>query len=595
MSHLETNLEVLSGRLPGLARLISASASVARFEIMDTASGLPSARLPGGSWLHSSRAPREEARRIAEAGLAVGSDIAILLGFGLGYLAEACLETGVARVLVCEAEPSLLNDALGARDMATILADERLGFLVGGEPESLISALESTGGQRASILELGAAKALSPDWYSRAAKAAERWIAKSSINENTQRKFGRLWVRNLAKNLDLVSRTAGFECLERSMEGLPALVLAAGPSLDLVLPWIVELRDKTVLVCVDTALRSILRENIQPDFLVVVDPQYWNWRHIAGLAAPDSILISESAAWPAVFRTPCRKILLGGSLFPLGARLESFAGRKSALGAGGSVATSAWDLARQMGCESIWIAGLDLGYPCGSTHARASLFEQRALVEGQCLKPAETAKAGALLNGHPHLAPATGGGEVLTDRRMALYAWWFESRLARHGAPHTLNLSQGGLAIPGMESVTLEDMLALPYRRSEIDMRLRTVLERGTSPESAERCKEGMRILVGELEVIAATAEEAAEAAQRAWREVSAGRGCAGDLALLDRADAAILGNTARDVAAFLMPPAGELLGRRARDLGESLLQSECLYRATAKAARFNLTALRGI
>ncbi|HRY54227.1 MAG TPA: DUF115 domain-containing protein [Spirochaetia bacterium] len=594
------NLEALGRRLPGLAELLRAEAAseaavpgteAAPFLLAETPSGWPSARLPGGAWLHSSRDPRLEASRLAAS--AEGSADAILvLGFGLGYLPEALLAAGAERVIVCEAEPRALLAALGARDLGPILGDERLGFVLGGEPDAAVTALELSGASRAALLGLPAAEAASPAWYRAVRAAASRWNAKGAVNEATLRRFGRLWVRNLSANVGRVASCPGVERLAGLAAGLPAIVLAAGPSLDEVLPSIREIAQRAIVVCVDTALRGLLRSGLEPDFLVVVDPQFWNWRHLAGLAAPSSILVSESAAWPAVFRFPCRRTFLGGSLFPLGRRLEAASGRKGLLGAGGSVATSAWDLARLMGAEPIWMAGLDLGYPGGKTHARASLFEQRSLAAGTRLAPASSAQAGALFGARSFSAPAAGGGSVLTDERMSLYAWWFESRLARPGSPKTLSLCPAGLAIPGMAAGSLEELLALPPRRREIEARLGALAGIEAPASAREGARAGLAALKAELGQIAREAREAARTAARGRAELAAGGSCRVELAALAAADERILGNAARDLVGFLLPPAAELVGRAARDLGESLERSERLYRQTAESAEYQLERL---
>lgn len=606
--YFEANISALRSRFPELADLVEA-ASAPEFELVTAASGEASARLPGGAWLHSSRDPRSEARRLAAAALdhkagARAADTAVLLGFGLGYLAEACLERGTERVIACESGPGAMKAAFRARDLTALLVDERLGFVVGGEPESLITALELAGGSAAALFELGAVTAAEPDWFGIARKSAERWNAKGAINESTLRRFGRLWVRNLARNLDASASATGVGRLEGLFAGgaaasqgagappIPAILLAAGPSLDQVLPRIKEIARRALVVCVDTALRSLLRFGLEPDFLVVVDPQYWNWRHLAGLSSPSSFLVSESAAWPAVFRMPRRGAFLGGSLFPLGRRLEAFAGSKGQLGAGGSVATSAWDLCRLMGCSPVWTAGLDLGFPEGQTHARASLFEQRALASSSRLAPAASAQAAALVGEGSFEAPSAEGGRVRSDRRMALYAWWFESRLARPLAPPTISLGRGGLAIPGLGLGSLEELLACPDRRAEIEGRLEAAAAfkpQEGGRDGAAAALAGLRL---QLESIARAAEAGMAAATDGRRAFDAGAQCGGCLALLEKADATILGQEARDVAGFLLPALPELLGRAAGDLGESFDRSASLYRQLLDSARYHLEVL---
>jgi hypothetical protein len=594
VSLLEKNLEALGGRFPELASLVAAAPELA-LELRVAGSGEPSARIPGGGWLHSSRDPREEARRLAAASLARGVDTAVLFGLGLGYLAEALLDEagpGLERVIACEAGLGSLKAAFGARDLSALLADQRLGFVVGCEPESLITALELSGGARAAILELKAAVAAEPAWFERARRAAERWNAKGRVNEQTLRRFGRLWVRNLARNLGEAAETPGIERLESLFSGLPAIVLAAGPSLDLVLPRIKELSRRALVVCVDTALRSLLRCGIEPDFLVVVDPQYWNWRHLAGLSSPSSLLVSEMTTWPAVFRAHRRGTFLGGSLFPLGRRIEAFTGEKGRLGAGGSVATSAWDLCRLMGCSPVWMAGLDLSYPGGQTHARASLFEQRALAAGRRLEPASSAQAAALVGGPSFEGLSAEGGRVRSDQRMTLYAWWFESRLARPGSPLTLSLSPGGLGIPGLSLGSLEELLACPDIRGELGERLARAASLHPPPAACEGANRGLASLLEELSSIAGKAEAAEAAAAEGEQVFARGGDCHPFLETLEAADLELLGLEGREIAAFLLPPLADILGSGALDLGEGFERSKVLYGKLAESARYHLEVL---
>ena len=52
---------------------------------------------------------------------------------------------------------------------------------------------------------------------------------------------------------------------------------------------------------------------------------------------------------------------------------------------------------------------------------------------------------------------------------MSLYAWWFESRLARSDSPATRTLSSRGLAIPGLAPATWDEILATPPCRARLD------------------------------------------------------------------------------------------------------------------------------
>ncbi len=636
------NIKALAGRLPGLAALVD-TAPASDLEIFTARSGVPSARL-GGLAVHSAYDPRAEAEHSA-ATLPPLADSCVLAGFGLGYLAEALLGenpascpdagdggeiaclTGLAgaaaadtpaaavptghaavdTVIVCESSAANLKAALGARDLSRLLADERLGFVVGGEPDAVLAALDASNVRRPQIFGISAVEKGDEAWYRALRDALRRFSDKESINENTLRRFGGRWVRNLSHNLPLLAELPGTSLLENSFacpasagtaeacvprQGLPALVLAAGPSLDEVLPYIEQLRERMLIVCVDTALRSLLRFGLDPDFLVVVDPQYWNWRHLEGLSAPRAILVSESAAWPAVFRFRCRASFLCGSLFPLGRYLETAVGPKGELGAGGSVATSAWDLCRLLGAGQIYMAGLDLSFPGGGTHARASLFEQRALSSGSRLRGASTDEAASLFSAPSRELPAYDGSTVHSDERLSLYAWWFESRLARPTSPRTWNLGSHGVKIPGMPHVDISELLSMKVIRPYIDRTLDRLAGLRMDPGAPARLEMALEELRSQLALVAAAAESAAATAEKAQTLLLKNEAVGDCLARLDAFDARLGTSDARDVIGFLLPPLSELIGFRPRNLAESLAQSRRLYSSIAQSARLHLAIL---
>ena len=73
-------------------------------------------------------------------------------------------------------------------------------------------------------------------------------------------------MRNLASNLRRAALSPGVSAIAGGFSGLPAIVLAAGPSLDDIAESLPALAERCVVVCVDTALRSALRYGVTPDF-----------------------------------------------------------------------------------------------------------------------------------------------------------------------------------------------------------------------------------------------------------------------------------------------------------------------------------------
>jgi hypothetical protein len=325
---------------------------------------------------------------------------------------------------------------------------------------------------------------------------------------------------------------------------------------------------------VDTSLRFLLRNGVDPDFALVLDPQFWNNRHLDRCAGERTRLIAESAVYPPVLRLPFKEMYLCGSLFPLGAFIEQRVDPKGTLGAGGSVATSAWDFCRTLGARQIWIAGLDLAFPGLKTHFRGARFEEKALAESGRLNPAETWLVHALRDGIPFNAPSISGGQVLTDRRLSLYAVWFESRFRQFPALRNYSLSSGGptsggrpinggLAIAGLEPAAADALLALPERRAEIDQRLESASSRIKmeffEPEEArqrgERYENAVSALYSGLNQIKNACLQGEKTAQQALRRALTPPEREKTLAALDEINRFITGSEVKEIAGFLFPP----------------------------------------
>ncbi|MDR1931166.1 MAG: DUF115 domain-containing protein [Treponema sp.] len=625
-NYWEKNLAVLRSRYPGLAEeLMREGEESGGNRLVELSPPGDPVLTINGILIHSKRDPRREADRQAEALLSSrpgGSGPALVLGFGLGYGAEALvsrLERNPSQpLIVVEKDPGLFRLALKTRDLRGLLAPGNLVFIVGGSPGGVTGALglleKSGSGGRPLILKNRALASLSAEdeaWYAEAERRAETWASRDEINLATLNRFGKRWTGNLAANLPVirdipgVARLGGILAPGKS-RGIPVFLAAAGPSLDSIGDHIGTIRERCVTVAVDTSLRFLTERGICPDFVVSVDPQYWNSLHLHRIASPSSCLIAESAVYPPALREASfKRALLCRSLFPLGRYIEDRTDPKGPLGAGGSVATTAWDFARLLGPVEIWTAGLDLSFPGLRTHFKGALFEENIHASSRRFLPAETSSVLALRNGFPFPAPSADGGRVLTDRRLSLYAAWFENRFSQERAVPTKSLDAGGLAIPYLYRGKIEEILALPPRRGEIDGRLSELFARidgeFNSPGERERREQNyaraLKSLIGGLEEIRENAEESESVARNALRGASTG--VRGEkervLVKLDGANKRIEASPVKDAAGFLFPPGSEL----EKQLGGAdaytrhLEFSVLLYRHLADSAGFTLEKLK--
>ena len=441
----------------------------------------------GSIRLHSAYNPEREA------GGAVGRDevfeksAIVFYGFGLGYHVIECAKTlgertgkkpgsPQPRLVLIEPDIAHFFAAMCLLDWTPVFEIENLVIAVGAPAESVLSLLED--GSRVNIGETGVSDAYFFDIPAFTAHAApyfdtirsiiKRNQRKNEINAATLKKFGRLWCRNSLKNLGQYGKCGTVACLENKAfdaEGkpLPFLIIGAGPSLEKLLLYIKDLQERCVTVCVETALKALLRAGVQPDFVILTDPQFWAYRHIAGLKAPESLFITEISAYPSVFRFSCLNLLLCDSQFPVGQFVQKKLGLAPGdLGTGGSVASSAWNFARLCGAREIFTAGLDFAFPGKQTHIKGSSAEQTWHTLASRLASPDKYTTGALYSANAVTGSDYAGLPVLTDSRMKMFAWWFEARLASCPETKTYTLDSRGLRVPGIEAVEPAFLLRRP-------------------------------------------------------------------------------------------------------------------------------------
>jgi hypothetical protein len=447
---------------------------------------------------------------------------------------------------------------------------------------------------------------LDKEWYGAIEGKIRTWSMRDDVNTATLKRFGRRWVRNLSRNLTAIRDYPGISALKGIAAdlhtGIPVFLAAAGPSLDKTAPLLRDIYRRCIVVAVDTNLRFFADNGVQPDFVLTVDPQFWNSRHLDRCVCERTVLIAESAVYPPVLHLPFRKIFLCGSLFPFGAFIEKRTCPKGSLGAGGSVATSAWDFARSLasdadpGGQDIWIAGLDLAFPDLKTHFRGARFEERSLSQTGRFSPVETWVVRALRDGIPFKARSAAGGQVFTDRRLSLYAAWFENQFAQHGKVRNFALFQEGLAIMGLQAAGVEKFLALPDRRDEIDRRLEAVYSKIDAdffdPEEklkrSQRYEDAVSALIRGLENIRKTAEEGAAITQQALNRTLNPSQKNKILGNLDEITQRIANSEVKEVAGFLFPTV-KAESTESDPFRAYLMTSHRLFSSLAEAAGINL------
>lgn len=574
------------------------------FEIIEAKNGEPTA-LENKVPLHSKYNPGRETSQLIDKESGGQTSAAVFLGFGLGYgpIEYSRKFPNIPLVLI-ESNPAYLFAAFTALDWETVFSHRDVIFAVGADSTTAAELATSFGHTDLKFFSSVSQTNHDSGYFEDVKRICLRNKQKEEINTNTLEKFSHLWLRNSCKNLSHLDSKDGvinYFSLCSSLpqgEDLPFVIIAAGPSLEDLLPHLAELKKRAVLVCVDTALKACLEYGVEPDFIVLVDPQYACALHLEFLESPSSILITESAAWPSVFRFKCRQIILCSSLFPIGQYFEKQLGTKGKLGAGGSVTTTAWDFARNCGAKRIYLAGMDLGFPGKQTHIRGAQFEERSHRTSSRIAPSETDGINALLGANPKTEQAYNGSPILTDSRMSMFSWWFERSTATAllDNQRTYTLTPESLAIKGIEIAKTESLLA-EKDRSEIKKNFfQMANDRGTQlrKEKTTDYAKVKEMFLANLEELEAISKKGLQLCKTGLENTGRAKEI---FSKLQEVDSQILTSKAKDAAALVFPTQRQL-DKLSRDLPKEgplapLYMSRLIYTQLQKAVKEYQEALQ--
>ena len=396
------------------------------------------------------------------------------LGLGLAYHVESFIkENQNVNLILVEPDIFIFILFLASRKLDFLFSHSSLIIIPATPPSETLAILENF--EIGNTFYFNTDLNISKNWLMEFNTLKLRHHKKNLLNCNTLKKFYIRWLKNFIKNIDVVSSLPSISIFKNAFLGSPSIVFAAGPSLDAHIQELKDLQNKFIVIAVDTSLKVLLEEGITPDFVLLMDSQYLNYLHIAGVNAPSSILITESSVYPSVFSSKFKGKCLVSTFFPLGKYIEG--NTNESLSAGGSVATTAWDFARFIGSNPIIMAGLDLAFTKNKTHSSACKFERDALFLSDRFSTLEKSsykmldiKNTEILEGYKDM--------VLTDSKMKMFAWWFESKIEEYPTIKTYNFMAQGLKIPNMPSIEKSQLLKLiakneeKYKRKMIDMLL---------------------------------------------------------------------------------------------------------------------------
>lgn len=358
----------------------------------------------------------------------------VVLGLSMGYLPmQLALEEDVVEVCVYEHDINVIRATLHYTDMTNALATGKLKLIYDPKLSGFAKKIKYDIDKCTIIIHRPAMVNISDSKLRSVVE--DFYIKESSVRCQVKSLLG-----NFAYNIGLkeLKEIHFVDELKSKFADKQIIVVAAGPSLNEQLQSLKEKRNDYVVVTVGTSLRRLLNNGINPDFVVMTDPQDTMVSQIEGIDTSFlTLLYLSTLSHLVVDRWKGDKYAVLQKDFENSEKLAEEI-NTTLYETGGSVSTLALDICLKMRAKSITCLGLDLAFTDNKRHFTDDVSNVNSKDESRLVKSVD-------------------GKKVATAINLDNYRLWIENRLLRKSDSEKniriYNVSRGAY-IEGMENST---------------------------------------------------------------------------------------------------------------------------------------------
>ena len=464
------NLTLLNKKDPALAEAVNSIPPGKGFIVTPSQKGPPSLSrtFPDGkrTTIHSSYDPVKEARRFIDSCEVDNYINFVVLGLGLGYHIQELIKRAplTSRIIIFEKDIEVLYCCMANIDFTSVIAHPGVSFQIGVDTSSLEGILESDrihfvlkGYSTVKFQSLMNAEL---EYYSKLIKKTELIFKETKIDLKTKAAFSKLFYRNIFSNWKNILNSPGIHSLKDKYQGMPAIIVSAGPSLDKNISILKTSTCRAMVIAVATALRPLLRNKIKVDFVVAIDPEDSTIKFFDFENIPKKLWLVFDPCVPSsvVDKFLDRRIKIDSGVC-LSHWIASRQEENNFLGKTFSVAHTALLFSRHLGCNPIILTGQDLSFNQNRLHCADSQYDQARkdkIGSRQTLKQLEETRYYEFASSFISVGDIF-GKNIITTSALNMYKEVFADNVIGNGL--IINATEGGLPIPGVLNMTLREAL----------------------------------------------------------------------------------------------------------------------------------------
>lgn len=223
---------------------------------------------------------------------------------------------------------------------------------------------------------------------------------------------------------------------------MPCIIVAAGPSLEKNADVLRQAKGKALIICVDTALPFLLNKDIIPDLACTIDAQKGEKYFTDPRLQDIPILVSTDSDYHALERIGTVKPIYIAAMNDFYQRLFKEKGwNVNYFDGGGSVATVSFQVAIELGFQTVILIGQDLAFSDDKAHAGMGIVNNEDL-DSKLL----------MVEGYY-------GGKILSRVDFKHYIDWYNLRIPELTDRKIINATEGGAKLHGAIQMTLQEVV----------------------------------------------------------------------------------------------------------------------------------------
>ncbi|CAM4477244.1 hypothetical protein FHS16_004720 [Paenibacillus endophyticus] len=314
----------------------------------------------------------------------------LMYGFGYGYHAkEYAAVYSEHSLFLYEPDIQVLLAAMSVMDIESLFESLNIiGFAVGTSKDvvdDMLKRFNQYSSDSPNIVVLPVYRKIKAEELKVIYSYAEKAIMDHNNGIYNFKKFGVEWTRNSMYNLRSLLAAPSIEGMKNKMDGVTAVIVGAGPSLEVDIDYLRKLKEHAFIIAAGTSIQTLLHYGIEPHLIVSIDGSEGNYKAFQPLEVNHIPLLFAAMINYRIIEHRVNRLL--HVHLKSDSTIEHFMGVQAMENAvfktTHSVTGTAVQAAIYMGCKDIVFAGQDLSYSgtqvyaSGAKHLSAEQNETR--------------------------------------------------------------------------------------------------------------------------------------------------------------------------------------------------------------------------